>query len=70
MRYDIMIRDDQTLPIGYRYGTHVGGPGWSGYYVIRESDGSSCVARSTPESIEDRTAADFDEAIHDATREP
>lgn len=64
--YDITIRDDQDLPQGYRYGAHLSGPGWSGYYVIRE-DGASVVARLEPDClIDDVTAEDIDRAIRAA----
>ena len=67
--YDLMINDDARLPSGYRYGAHVSGPGWSGYYVIRESDDARCIAGQTPESTEPPTADDIDDAIAAAADE-
>lgn len=67
MDYTIKIRDGQTLPDGYRWGAYLSEPGVSGYYVIRESDGESCIARVEPDSlIDDRTAEDIDDAIREA----
>lgn len=69
LRYDITIRETQALPDGYRWGAHVGEPGWSGYYLIRESDDASCVARMTPEEVEDRSAMEIDDAIRASAEE-
>lgn len=69
MRYDITIRETQALPDGYRWGAHVCEPGWSGYYVIRESDDASCVARITPENAEDLSAGEIDDAIRASAEE-
>lgn len=66
-KYDITIRDDQALPQGYRYGAHLSGPGWSGYYVLRE-DGASLVARVEPVLLPDVTADDLDQAIRESQR--
>lgn len=55
-----------TLPAGYHYGAHTSNPsqGWSGYYVIRDSDGAACTARLSPEAhVEEPTAAEIDAAI-------
>lgn len=52
------------LPRGYHYGAHQSGPGWSGYYVIRESDGASCAGRLSPEAwVQVPTATEIDAAI-------
>lgn len=49
---------------GYRYGAHQSGNGWSGYYVIRESDGASCTGKLSPAGhVEAPTAEEINEAI-------
>lgn len=65
-KYDVTMSMSQHLTDGYSVGAHVSGPGWSGHYVIRESDGASIVARVTPETLDD---VDLDEAFGRAARE-
>jgi hypothetical protein len=49
MKPDIDYPAQAEPPRGYRWGAFVSGPGWSGYYLVRKSDGAHLVANLRPD---------------------
>ncbi len=54
---------DSPLPSGYHYGAILTPPGNNGYYIVRESDGRSCVGWMHGECTTPPTADEIDDAI-------
>jgi hypothetical protein len=53
----IRIHESQRLPPGWRWGAHISGPGWSGYWAIRRHDGKAVRTVQTPCLDEMRNSA-------------